>query len=313
MSEDRKGFLGGSDAPAILGVDPYSGPHDVFMEKTGMVPDQPDNPYMKWGRKLEDLIAEEWTERTGFLAERGTRTTHPKLAFLRGTPDRLVQGQSKLLEIKTTNARQSFRWGEPGTDQIPEEYLVQALTYLAITDRESADVPVLIGGSDFRIYTVIRNLELEGIILDRLAKFWHDHILTGLPPPIDGSASARKYLSVAYPREDSPVLLNATPEDMPAINKLQAARTAFKTAEDFKREAENELKARLGDAAGIEGASFRITWKRTKDGAKTDWEAVARSLGNFNKPAFDTAVSGYTMPHPGHRRLLAKFQGEDNE
>ena len=63
--EARRGSLGGSDAAAVLGLNPYASPYSVWAEKTGRVPDKPDNEAMRLGRDLEDYVAARWQEETG--------------------------------------------------------------------------------------------------------------------------------------------------------------------------------------------------------------------------------------------------------
>ena len=63
--EARRGSLGGSDAAAVLGVNPYASPYSLWAEKTGRVPEKPDNEAMRLGRDLEDYVVRRWQEKTG--------------------------------------------------------------------------------------------------------------------------------------------------------------------------------------------------------------------------------------------------------
>jgi len=53
---------------------------------------------------------------------------------------------------------------------------------MAITECKSADLAVLIGNCDFRIYTIERDMRLEGLILSHALAFWHNHVLAKIPP-----------------------------------------------------------------------------------------------------------------------------------
>ena len=53
----RRGYIGGSDAGAILGMNPYSSAFSVWAEKTGSVPEFEGNTSTKVGSYLEDLVA----------------------------------------------------------------------------------------------------------------------------------------------------------------------------------------------------------------------------------------------------------------
>jgi predicted phage-related endonuclease len=74
------------------------------------------------------------------------------------------------------------KWGEQGTDQVPESYLIQCAYYASICDVPKVDIAVLIGGQNFRIYTYNRNKELEEKLIKIACNFWHNHIEKRIPP-----------------------------------------------------------------------------------------------------------------------------------
>ncbi len=314
MSEDRKTFLGGSEIAAVAGVSRYEGPHDVWSKKLGLVADEEDNRFMLWGRKLEDLVGERYTEVTGKELIRAPHLVHPKLPYVAGTPDRLIVGEPRLLEIKTADARSAHLWGEEGTDGVPASYLCQVAYYLALTNLEAADVAVLIGGNDFRVFHVERDRALEDRLLELARDFWTKYVVPKVPPPIDASLGARRYLAGAFPREASPVVEPANPEEDALAVGLKLARMDFRRAQQERQRFENLMKERLGGRAGIEGEGYRITWRRTKDREAVNWEAVAKGLlKTQDKATADALVSLNTIKIEGHRRFRAKYEGEDKD
>ena len=60
--EARKSGIGGSDVASIMGLNKYSSPLEVWMEKTGRAetPDISDKPPVYWGVILEDVVADEF-------------------------------------------------------------------------------------------------------------------------------------------------------------------------------------------------------------------------------------------------------------
>lgn len=167
----RKTGLGGSDAAAAIGISPWTSPYELWAEKTDPAsPPLLDNRFMYWGRLLEPLLIEEYSRRTGFEVEpmRGLRSN--KYPWMLGNLDGRVKGKPRLLEIKTT--AKASGWGEPGTDEIPLYYAAQIHHYLTITEFEIADVAVLVGGSDFRLYRVERDKMIAEAIVDEERAFW---------------------------------------------------------------------------------------------------------------------------------------------
>ena len=101
----RKKGIGGSDSSAILGANPYSSAFDVYLDKTGDYEEEVDNERMLWGRILEDIVAKEFTKRTGIkLRKRFAILQHDEYDWMIANVDRLVVGEDAGAEIKTTNS-----------------------------------------------------------------------------------------------------------------------------------------------------------------------------------------------------------------
>ena len=111
---------------------------------------------------------------------------HPEHKFLGANidrwVDRWVNNGTYILECKTAGFTKAKEWGDSGTDQIPEPYLIQVAYYAAICNVSKVDIAVLIGGQDFRIYTYNRNKDLEDKIIKIGINFWHNHIEKRIPP-----------------------------------------------------------------------------------------------------------------------------------
>jgi putative phage-type endonuclease len=180
---ERKNYLGGSDLGAIAGLNPYRTALDVYLDKTSDDIRCETSPAMRWGTLLEDTIAKEYAEVTGQTIEIEPNTIyHPSMKFLGANIDRWVGDKEYVLECKTAGFTRGKEWGEEGTDQIPESYLVQVAYYAAICAVPKVDIAVLIGGQDFRIYTYKRNKELEDKLIKIACNFWDNHIEKMIPP-----------------------------------------------------------------------------------------------------------------------------------
>lgn len=179
----RSRGLGGSDAAPALGLSPWKSPLELYLEKRQEIeqPDISEQPPILWGNLLEPVIGSEYTRRTGigFTTPKVTYQ-HPKHEWMLANLDGLAE--DRVVEIKT--ARSGEGWGEPGSDQIPEHYKLQVMHYLLVTGLDLADVAVLIAGSDFRIYTVPADRELQELLLDGEADFW-SRVEKGAAPDID--------------------------------------------------------------------------------------------------------------------------------
>src|SRR6266849_2791235 len=151
---------------------------DVWLDKMGLKEETPDPDrdfLLDLGNSLEPVIAGLYEKQTGrtliALAPPGI-WEHPKHPMLLGSPDRLVRGERRGVELKSENLFQD-KFGESGTDQVPEHYLIQCAHYMAITNYDAWDVALLHGGARFNIYTINRDLELEKAMVEQLLNWWN--------------------------------------------------------------------------------------------------------------------------------------------
>ena len=194
--ELRRQGIGGSDVAAIIGISKWRTPLDIYNDKTeeGEPADgqEDDNPSMEWGRRLEPVIREKYADATGFWVSKPeamfVNTDHP---FMIADVDGICE-DGRILECKT--ARSGKDWGEEGTGEIPQYYQTQVQHYMAVLGAPVCDVAVLIGGSDFRIYTVRRDQELIDLLINDEEEFWEKHVVPGIPPaPMSISEMAATY------------------------------------------------------------------------------------------------------------------------
>lgn len=191
--KDRRTFLGGSDAPAALGVDPWRTRSEVWLEKTGRleesddgqddVPVDPGPAY--WGTELEDKVAQHWSRVAGMPIRRTSRDyQHKKHPFILGHFDRIIPRTDRFYEGKCTGAWMSERWGDTGTDDVPLPVRIQVAAYFAVAPRFNwCEIGTLIGGNQFRMFTIERNQPFVDKVVGSLASFWHDYVLADREPP----------------------------------------------------------------------------------------------------------------------------------
>jgi len=309
--EHRRSRIGGSDVPKILNLSPWGGPMDVYLDKLGLTEPAPQSRRMQIGLFAEPTIAALYEYETGHTLAQPPELYHPEHPWLAGHIDRITLGGDLLVELKTVEPWYAEKFGEPGTDQVPPQYLLQCATYMAISGFERCDLALLVGLSDFRIYHLCRDRELEGLMLESCAQFWTDHIVAQQPPALDASPATQAYLAARYPTHTD-LILDADQEASTLTQELRSAKGAYHAAEIWKRRVEGQLKAKIGPSLGIVGEDFRVTWKRTKSSLITAWDQAALTLlaeqpwSEDDKAQF---LRSFTTEKPGHRRFLAHFDG----
>src|SRR5690625_466096 len=269
----RKKGVGGSDASAILGFNPWKSAFELYIDKTSDQVQEIDNEAIHWGNVLEDVVADEFTRRTGKKVRRRNQTfIHPEHEFMIANIDRDVVGEKALLECKTTNAFNADAWEG---DNIPPMYICQLQHYMAVLDYEKAYIAVLIGGQKFVWKEVERDDEFIELMIEREKHFWEEHILKEVPPEIDGSQSASELLNKMYPEDNGETIMLKSDDAEILIEAIESIKAEVKEKETLKKEYENKLKLMIGDARtgvtpryevrNITVTSNRLDGKRLKE------------------------------------------------
>ena len=270
LAERRLG-IGGSDVAPILGMSPWATPLDVYLDKVGEAPERPDTPAMAWGRAMEPLLRQAYEAQTGLqVTVPPSALVHPVHGFMRANLDGIVPQANRVFEGKT--ARTAEGWGEPGTDEVPDAYALQVQHYLLVTGLSLADIAVLIGGSDFRIYTVEADPQVQSDLIDLEREFWH-RVETRTPPEPRTFAEVQQ----RFGRSSAAGAVQADPEAYAAWAELQDARRIAKEAEAREEAAKAVLMRTLGDTGDtLVDPSGRVlaTWKLAKAPQRFDTKAL---------------------------------------
>lgn len=259
--EHRRRTIGGSDAAALLGLNRWSSPLSVYMDKKGIVPPKEDNLAMRLGREFEDVVAKLFEEQTGKKVRRKNAILYNEsIPFAHANVDRLIVGENAVLECKTTSELNlhAFKNG-----LYPDRYYVQVLHYLMVLGPEykRAYIAVLVGNHQFLVYTVERDEEEIATLRAVEEAFYNDHLLPSIPPEPIGTEPDDTALNAAYPADegDEEVDLSDMQSEFAAIEAAEANR---KLCDEIIERAKQSIKARMETAPrGICGR-FSVTWKQ---------------------------------------------------
>ena len=312
FEEERRSVIGATDISAIVNKSPYGRTgHDVYMDKLRLGPPIKQTTRMRMGLHNEPLIADLYAEQTGLRpgsAEFCRMKTHP---FIGGHPDYLVYNGdlNRGLECKYVAWLDPEKWGEAGSDKIPEGFFIQCQWYMMLTGLDLWDLAVLDGGGSLRIYPLERHARLIDHLLKEGRSFWINHVIPKVPPPVDSSESASKMLKAVWPQHTEEVK-EATPEinDYAADERLAYAR--LKHCQEHHRGLVSQLQAFMEDAGRLNTGVGRYLWRTTNDSEKVDWKGVAyevylklATIVGTPMITMDTYAANHTTIKPGHRRF----------
>lgn len=195
----RENGIGGSDASAVVGMNPYKTNIDLFEEKIGRKAhtDISSKPYVIYGKRAEAPIRELFkldypeyeVEHHDFRILQNL-----KYPFMQASLDGELtdeSGRKGILEIKTTNILQSMQY-EKWKDKIPDNYYLQILHYLLVTGYEFVVLRAHLNsvwGKEIRTQVKHYFIEREEVKedLEYLQKeeitFW-EYVESGRKPPL---------------------------------------------------------------------------------------------------------------------------------
>jgi len=263
----RRNGIGGSDIAAILGLNPYRTPLQVWLDKTQGSEDF-DNDAMEWGRRLESAVADKFSDAHPECAPLAT----PGIIFDEFEPiffanvDRIT-ADGAVLECKTAGERAAHQWDD---DAVPDAYLMQLQWYLGVLGAPRGWIACLIGGRRYVERHVERDDRLINAMRERAAQWWADHVEALVPPPATPPDDDR-YMARAYPAsERTEVTLDA--DTLALVEDARSIKGVIDNLADDHARKVTLIKERLGaatDGLGPDGEPL-VTWRPRKGSTRVD-------------------------------------------
>lgn len=253
----RKQGIGGSDAGAICGFNPYRTAMQVYYDKTSDEIEDIDNEAMKQGRELEDYVAQRFMEKTGKKVRRANAMFYDeKHPFMIADVDRMIVGENAGLECKTVSPYMAEHWKD---DQIPLSYQMQVFHYMSVCNADRWYVAALIFGREFKVYTIERDEEIIANLIQLEEDFWYNNVQKRILPDPDGSKLADSVIAEYFKESmDTTISLQGFDDKLKRREEIVALMDKM---ESEKRQIEQELKIYMGDAEKAENQFYRVSWK----------------------------------------------------
>lgn len=201
-AEARRNRLGGSEVAAALGLSPWCSPFTLWHRKRGMVGPGVETQSMYWGKKAEPMILEEYRQRHQVEWIHYPCTSYADEWRIAAPDARVIDGE--LVEIKTADSNDAYEWGDDGSSApaaVPPYYRVQCLWYMGLLNQYDMSLAVLIGGNDYREYTVPWDQAEADDIRERAWKFWRT-VVDNIRPDLDASVSTYDTVRELHPDID---------------------------------------------------------------------------------------------------------------
>jgi putative phage-type endonuclease len=249
----RQHGLGGSEIGTVLGLSPFDSRFALWHRKAGNIAEVDESPEMEWGKRLEPVILGKYREEhpdVDFDVVNGT-FRHADRPWQIANPDLLAA--DRVIDAKFSMFGDG--WGEPGTAEVPPHIRCQGIWYADVLGVDRIDLAVLVGGCDYREYTLEYDAD-EAEELREAAVEFLDSITLGHRPDIDAHSATYQAIKELHPDID--------PTE---VELSYATARAYITAKHAEKAAKDRAQLATSVLADEMGTAARAMW---------DGECIAR-------------------------------------
>jgi putative phage-type endonuclease len=297
--ENRRKFLGASDAAPVMGRSQYRSKVDVYLEKVEGKADE-ETDYMRRGMELEPLVIYLYQQATGHKTIPSKFLVSKKHPWMAATLDLGDATLACPVQCKTASTYTRDKYGDPARDDytLPADYMIQMHHEMIVSETKANQLAVLFAPEDgfdalrammrvkldmqiiaaetlkryeFVIFPVALDKKLAADIIKTEKAFWEDHIQAKVPPICD-----------ALPQKTD-IIREPTKKELVILAKAEKAYRGWKLAEGRWLDHKQGLKDAIGENSGIAiPTGGKVTWKapapKTEVVEVTDYEAIAKDL-----------------------------------
>jgi len=273
--ERRRAFVGASEVALLFGL-PSFGKRTIadlwWQKKYGNESEWQGNAATKLGQRLEAAVLDAAEEQLGVPIIH--RQHWCKIGSNAVTLDGRAADSMAVVEAKTAGiigpSRQAD-FGEDGSDDVPDNYLMQVQAALMVTGAELGYLAALIGGRGFAMFKITPQAELQAAIAAKSAEFIASLVGDVAPPE--------------PPQLETLKRIRRQPNKVVTINddlkeRFDEAKANAKIADETKDQIQRELLTALGNAEAGEcsGGMFTFYEQTTNYKAKEASETKFRVL-----------------------------------
>lgn len=248
--ERRKGIFA-TDVGPILRLSRFGkGPLDVAVDKIIGGTQNRGSASMSMGKRLEPIIAELYQEKTGRTLRRAAGRREDWMGAngdFEAIEERAISGPLPYLLVECKANSDHRGWGEPGTDRVPPDILVQCQWQMHVYHIPACDVAALFHLSDFEIFPIEYNPKLVEMLVNICGEFWEKCQRKEFPEFSWEDPRTRDLVPLIY-RPDGRTVIELNEEAQQLADDMEALGESIKTMSDLKKEKQSRLHQIMGEA-----------------------------------------------------------------
>lgn len=178
--EWRRGGVGASEVPVLMGESDFSTPLELWKEKVGLKKAQDSNWAMTRGTENEPKVRALYElrydkEMPAMCAE------HEKVPFFRSSFDGYNTQDRKVLEIKYPG-KEKFEFVRTEKKIVPC-YYGQVQSQMFVADALELDF-CCYNGVDIAVATTKPDLNYQALMIEVVSRFWNSYVIPRIAPPL---------------------------------------------------------------------------------------------------------------------------------
>lgn len=269
----RRGTLGASEVPAVLGLSPYATPLDVYFAKLGAAREQMNEELAFIGH-AEEVVIGKWLRRfrpdLGVI-RRGFMARSLEAPWLHATFDRFVVKGGRWVPVQMKTAHQFA--GAGWADAVPAAVQAQVQAELFVHGSDHGYAVAFVGGRSFHVHRIDRDEAfVRDLLLPITGAFWREHVERREPPPPSTPAEAADL----FPARGASLVADLEAVTLwEALGRAEADRDADDATVEALRLA---LMVRMQGAETLVDDAGRVlvTWRTRQGARRLDTAALRR-------------------------------------
>lgn len=243
-----------TDCAVLFGLSKYKTLYELWHEKKeGHISSFEETERMKWGSRLEPVIAAGVAEDLG-LTVKPLKEYHRHDQIRAGSSFDFITTDNQILEIKNVDSL-VYR-NEWTDDEAPPHIELQVQHQMLVYGNSNAIICALIGGNELRTINRKADPDIQKLIIKKINEFWQS-IDNNKPPEPEWSADAGYIISRHSFAEPGTVL--ETDEMLDLVLKYKKTTELLKKIESKKEEIKAKIMVQMGTYEKAKGEKYSIS------------------------------------------------------
>ena len=246
-----------TEVSVLYGLSPYKSEFELYHEKRDqVVVSFEPNERMRWGTRLESVIAQGAAEEQGWdIRKLDVYIRNPEVRIGSSFDFEILSSSDGpgILEIKNVDGLQYARnWIDDGAGGIeaPEHIELQVQHQLEVSGRSWAAIVALVGGNTIKVAYRHRDQEIGADIRRKVAEFWA-RIQSGRAPDPDYTKDADFICKQLRNRAQDGLVAQADADLEALLQQYQHVSRSASEADKAKQAIKAQILDRIGEASKL--------------------------------------------------------------